>query len=120
MNRLNVLGWSFYDFANSAYPTVIVTVAYSIYFKNVVVAGGGDFLWGMAISVSMVIVAASAPFLGSVADRFGIQEEVPSPLRLPLRGLHRAFVFRGTRRRTRRSPVFYSGEYRVRGELDLL
>ena len=75
MNRLNVLGWSFYDFANSAYPTVIVTVAYSIYFKNVVAAGGGDFLWGMAISVSMVIVAASAPFLGSVADVSGSKKK---------------------------------------------
>ena len=41
MNRRAVSAWAFYDFANSAYPTVIVTVAYSIYFKTVV-AGGGD------------------------------------------------------------------------------
>ena len=72
MKRLEVLGWSFYDFANSSYPTVIVTVAYSIYFKNVVSGGGahgdGDFYWGLAISVSMIIVASMAPFLGSIAD----------------------------------------------------
>lgn len=75
MKRLRVLGWSFYDFANSSYPTVIVTVAYSIYFKNVVAAGGsagdGDFYWGLAISISMLIVACMAPFLGSIADVSG-------------------------------------------------
>ncbi|MBI2881183.1 MAG: MFS transporter [Candidatus Tectomicrobia bacterium] len=79
MNRRAVWAWSFYDFANSAYPTVIVTVAYSVYFKTVVAGegaggGAGDFFWGLAISLSMVVVAAAAPFLGSLADVSGTKK----------------------------------------------
>ncbi len=79
MNRRSVVGWAFYDFANSAYPTVIVTVAYSVYFKTVVAGGeggggAGDFFWGLAISVSMLFVATAAPFLGSLADVSGTKK----------------------------------------------
>ena len=79
MNRRAVSAWAFYDFANSAYPTVIVTVAYSIYFKTVVAGGGsgggaGDFYWGLAISLSMLFVAATAPFLGALADVSGAKK----------------------------------------------
>ena len=59
-----------YDFANSSFTTIIVTVIYSVYFKNVVVAQGelGTALWGRAISISMLMVAVSAPIFGAVAD----------------------------------------------------
>ncbi|MBL7086690.1 MAG: MFS transporter, partial [Candidatus Cloacimonetes bacterium] len=65
-----ILGWISYDFANSSFTTVIVTVVYSVYFKNVVVGreGLGDSLWAIAISVSMLIVALSAPMFGAIAD----------------------------------------------------
>ncbi|MFQ5912570.1 MAG: MFS transporter [Nitrospinota bacterium] len=79
MSRRTVLAWSFYDFANSAYPTVIVTVAYSVYFKTVVAGGAaggaGDFFWGFAIFLSMITVAAAAPFLGSLADVSGTKKK---------------------------------------------
>jgi len=59
-----------YDFANSSFTTIIVTVIYSVYFKNVVVAQGelGTALWGRAISISMLMVAVTAPIFGAVAD----------------------------------------------------
>jgi UMF1 family MFS transporter len=65
-----ILGWVSYDFANSSFTTVIVTVAYSVYFKTVVVGqeGLGDYLWGLAMSISMLIVALSSPILGAIAD----------------------------------------------------
>ncbi len=69
MNK-NIFGWIFYDFANSSFTTIIVTVVYSVYFKEVVV-GGGEYataLWGWAVSFSMVLVALSSPILGAVAD----------------------------------------------------
>ena len=69
MNK-NIFGWIFYDFANSSFTTIIVTVVYSVYFKNVVV-GNGEYataLWGWAVSISMVLVAVSSPILGAVAD----------------------------------------------------
>lgn len=65
-----ILGWISYDFANSSFTTVIVTVVYSVYFKNVVVGqeGVGDSLWGLAVSISMLAVALSSPILGAIAD----------------------------------------------------
>jgi UMF1 family MFS transporter len=61
----------FYDFANSAFTTVIVSVVYNFYFKQQVAggqAGYGEHLWGLAVGLSMTMVALTAPFLGAVAD----------------------------------------------------
>jgi len=69
MNK-KIFGWISYDFANSAFTTVIVTVVYSVYFKSIVVGkeGIGDSLWGLSVSISMLIVALISPILGSIAD----------------------------------------------------
>ena len=68
--KKNILGWISYDFANSSFTTVIVTVVYSVYFKSVVVGkeGVGDSLWGLSVSLSMLIVALISPILGAIAD----------------------------------------------------
>ncbi len=66
-----LFGWMMYDFANSAFTTIIVTVVYSVYFINTVVGGDpgyGEMLWGRAIGISMTLVALTAPILGAVAD----------------------------------------------------
>jgi UMF1 family MFS transporter len=62
--------WCMYDFADSAFTTVIITTFYVLYFKNVVVGdpGLGDWYWGLANSLSAVLVALVAPVLGAVAD----------------------------------------------------
>jgi MFS transporter, UMF1 family len=60
-----------YDFANSSFTTIIVTVIYSAYFMKVVVPDNpalGTALWGRAISISMTLVAITAPIFGAVAD----------------------------------------------------
>ncbi|MDP8226575.1 MAG: MFS transporter [Candidatus Celaenobacter polaris] len=69
--KKNILGWISYDFANSSFTTVIVTVVYSVYFKSVVVGkeGIGDSLWGLSVSLSMLIVALISPILGAIADQ---------------------------------------------------
>ena len=66
----NIFGWLMYDFANSSFTTIIVTVIYSVYFRNIVVNRGevGTALWGRAVSISMLLVAISAPIFGAVAD----------------------------------------------------
>jgi MFS transporter, UMF1 family len=65
-----VLGWVMYDFANSSFTTIIVTVIYSVYFKEVVVGSEemGTALWGRAVSISMLMVGVSAPIFGAIAD----------------------------------------------------
>ncbi len=67
----NIVGWMFYDFANSAFTTVIVSVVFSYYFIQSVAVGPvgyGDKLWGLAVGISMTLVALTAPVLGAVAD----------------------------------------------------
>ena len=68
-----VFSWCMYDFANSAFPTLIVTVAYSIYFKKIVVGGGGsgDFLWGLSLSIAMILSVTITPPFSAIADRRG-------------------------------------------------
>ena len=67
----NIIGWMFYDFANSSFTTIIVTVVYSAYFIKQVVGGApgyGEQLWGRAVAISMSLVALTAPIMGAVAD----------------------------------------------------
>ncbi|MEW5798583.1 MAG: MFS transporter [Bacteroidota bacterium] len=49
---------------------MIVAVGYSLYFKEIVAGGSGrgDFLWGVAVSISMLLTALIAPVLGAAAD----------------------------------------------------
>ena len=69
-----------FDFANSSYTTMIVTFAYSVYFVETVVTGGGydpgtgDFLWGLSSGLSQGIVLVTAPVLGAIADFSGAKK----------------------------------------------
>lgn len=65
------ISWCLYDFANSAFTTVIVTVAYSVYFTEVVAKEGGATLWGRGVALSMLVVAFLSPLLGALADYSG-------------------------------------------------
>ncbi|MBI4169379.1 MAG: MFS transporter [Acidobacteria bacterium] len=73
-SRLEVVSWCLYDFADSSFTTLIVTVAYSLYFRSVVAGHLGpsaDFYWGLCIAVSMLLVALTSPVLGAMADASG-------------------------------------------------
>ena len=66
----NIFGWLMYDFANSSFTTIIVTVIYSKYFVQSVVGQQdiGAALWGRSVSISMLLVALTAPIFGAIAD----------------------------------------------------
>ncbi len=62
-----------YDFANSSFTTLIVTVAYSVYFVQVVAGhfggeGAAERLWFWGYAISMLCVAILSPTLGAMAD----------------------------------------------------
>jgi UMF1 family MFS transporter len=69
-SRLQIFIWTLFDFANTSFSVIVVAVGYSLYFKDVVAGGHGrgDFLWGVAVSISMLITAIIAPVLGAAAD----------------------------------------------------
>ncbi len=78
-NHKEVFVWTLYDFANTAFSVIVVTVVYAVYFKKHIVSdeiinifgfdrNPGDLYWGVAGAVSMLIVAVSAPIIGAIAD----------------------------------------------------
>jgi UMF1 family MFS transporter len=69
-SRGKIFAWTLFDFANTAFSVIIVTVIFSRYFTNHV-AGGQRWLWGLAVSLSMILAAAIAPPLGAAADYSG-------------------------------------------------
>jgi MFS transporter, UMF1 family len=66
-NKKKIFIWTLFDFANTAFSVIIVTVIYSKYFSNYV-ADGRKWIWGLAISLSMVIAAFLSPPLGAISD----------------------------------------------------
>lgn len=73
--RKAVQGWALYDFANSAYTTLIVTFIYSVYFTQQIAPDGitGTALWSRGVTVTAVLVALLSPVLGALADRGGLR-----------------------------------------------
>jgi len=71
--RSVVVAWSVYDFANSAFTTLVVTFIYSTFFANVMAADEttGQALWSRAIAISAIFVAILSPYVGTIADRGG-------------------------------------------------
>jgi UMF1 family MFS transporter len=79
--------WCLYDWANSAFATVILASLLPVYFAALVPPQGGHIpglqraipasaLWGYAVSCSMLLVAVAAPFLGARADRRGTRRRL--------------------------------------------
>jgi MFS transporter, UMF1 family len=67
-----IWSWAMFDFANSSYTTVIVTVAFGVYFTRLVAPGrSGDFLWGLGILLGNLIVLLFSPIVGAIADDSG-------------------------------------------------
>ena len=66
-SKSKIFFWTLFDFANTAFSVIVVTVIYSKYFSNYV-AGGKKWLWGLAVSISMIIAAMLSPPLGAIAD----------------------------------------------------
>jgi MFS transporter, UMF1 family len=66
-------GWALYDFANSAYTTLIVTFIYAVFFTQVIAPDEivGTALWSHGVTITAVLVALGSPILGALADRGG-------------------------------------------------
>jgi MFS transporter, UMF1 family len=62
--------WSMYDFANSAYTTVVITAVFNAYFVRAI-AGNADwatFAWTAALSLSYAAILVTGPLVGAWAD----------------------------------------------------
>lgn len=76
------IGWYFYDFANSAFPTIVITLFLGPYLTDITtkaadINGNVNFLfWDIAagsyfpfiISISIILQVLILPFIGAIAD----------------------------------------------------
>lgn len=73
LGRPELRAWALYDWANSAFITIVVTAVYPIWFQRV--ASAGEPLaagrHAMASFWSLLAIALLAPFLGALADQTG-------------------------------------------------
>ena len=75
-NRKEVLAWSFYDFANQPFTTIIVTFIYGAFFVKVIAPNPqiGTAMWANAIAITAIIVAILSPILGAISDNRGYRK----------------------------------------------
>ena len=68
-----MIAWSLYDWANSAFPTVVTTFVFATYFTQAVATSPelGTAQWSRAQSLAALGVAILSPVLGAIADRGG-------------------------------------------------
>ena len=71
-----VLNFALYDFANSAFTTIIITFIFSTYFAKQIAPNPvmGQSYWGWTIGATGVLVAIIGPILGSYADKKNFTE----------------------------------------------
>lgn len=76
VNRPAIFSWCLYDWANSAFSTVIGTFIFSVYFAKGIFgdATGGSVVWGYAIGGAGLVVALLGPVVGAIADHSGRQK----------------------------------------------
>ena len=75
-NRRIVFSWATYDFANSAFTTLIVTFIYATFFTGIIAADeiGGTQQWSLAVTLSAILIALLSPYVGAIADRGGYRK----------------------------------------------
>jgi UMF1 family MFS transporter len=70
VRKREIFGWCCFDFANSAYVTIIVTVIYFPYFTKVVASGSPSAAawWGITLAIAQLAVLLVSPLIGAMAD----------------------------------------------------
>ncbi|MHC8508071.1 MAG: MFS transporter [Rhodospirillales bacterium] len=73
LSKRSVAAWCFYDWANSAFPTIVMTFVFATYYAQGIAddptAGAAE--WSFMVAVSGFAVAVIAPMAGAVADYWG-------------------------------------------------
>lgn len=71
IDKRSIVSWCFYDWANTAFGTVIITFIFGVYFSREIAVDEtvGSAQWSYAIAFSGLIIAILAPVFGAVADQ---------------------------------------------------
>ena len=80
LGRREVLAWALYDWANSAFATVIIAGFFPVFFKSYWSVGVeptvSSFRLGVASSVESLVVLLAAPLLGAIADQGALKKQL--------------------------------------------
>lgn len=73
LDRRAVAAWCLYDWAMSAFNTVVGTFIFSVYFTSAVAESevAGTAAWSRAMAISGLAIAVLSPMLGAIADQAG-------------------------------------------------
>ena len=106
-----------YDVADSAFTTVIITALYAPYFSKIVVGDPqrADFLWGLAASISELVVALVAPILGAIADFSGSRKKFLAACAIGDHPVYGIALVRWPGHGDCRTDALHHCEYRIRG-----
>ncbi len=78
LRRKQIISWAFYDWANSAFATIVMAGFFPLFFKKywagAMAATESTFLLGSANSLASMLVVVLAPVLGAIADRGGAKK----------------------------------------------
>jgi MFS transporter, UMF1 family len=74
--KRSIFSWCLYDWANSAFSTVIITFVFSVFFTRGMIGDEtqGSAMWSYAIGISGLCIAILGPVLGAVADHSGARK----------------------------------------------
>ena len=70
VRKREIFGWCCFDFANSAFTTIVITVVGMPYFVNAIADNAPQAArwWGLTLSLSQVFVILLSPLVGVIAD----------------------------------------------------
>ncbi len=69
--RRALVGWSLYDWANSAFTTLVITFVYGTYFTKAIASDEltGTTQWAWTMGLGGIAIALLSPLIGASADR---------------------------------------------------
>lgn len=77
VRKREIFGWAMFDFANSSYTTVVITVIYSAFFVEHIVpadSAARDTYWSIAMILSTLVALILSPFVGVLCDYSGYKK----------------------------------------------
>ena len=71
-----VNSWAMYDWANSAYITVVVAAVYPPFYRSALISAGfsengATAMWAYTSSLALALICLAGPVLGAISDHLG-------------------------------------------------
>lgn len=74
VRKREIFGWAMFDFANSSYTTVVISVVYGKFFVGHIVpadSAARRSYWSLAIGLSTLVTLVLSPLVGAICDYSG-------------------------------------------------